>query len=446
LRKLETFFDALDLQDIERPRSRGRRPTDKMSILRALIFKNLRGLPALSDLVIELFERPSLAYILGFEPGVVPPVERFSQFLRNEDNKLLQRIRENLVKHLILSGEIKGKYLSLDTCPIKANVKENNLKTNVRNRFDKKRIPKGDPDAKLGAYVIFTGKEKKVQYFWGYRNHIINDAKTELPLVEVTKPANVHGSTLAIQNLRYIKDILGLHPKVVIGDSEFDSSPILEYILDDMKAKPVIAKNPRGGPPSTTKLSTKGIPICIAGFEMKSRGVFYDKRQNRWRHKFVCPIRASKKFARKHPYCPWFHPKFTEGSGCYRYIRVDVDDSIRHRIDYGSEEFKKIYNMRTSSERVFSRLLSVLMQEPTVKGLVSTANSCTIAHITVLAVAYFATVVKERDKIRFVKSFLQNFQFCEALKLVLSKYLSNFLSNSLFSNVLVKSTCLPLLF
>jgi len=366
LKKFELFFDTLNLRAPQKPISKGRRPTDKMSIIRALIFRNLRGLPTLTDLVVELLERPSL-------------------------------------------GQIKGKYLSLDNCPIKANVKENNLKTNVKNRFNKKLIPKGDPDARLGAYVTFTGREKKIQYFWGYRNHIINDAEKELPLVEVTKPANVHGSTLAVQNLQYVKETLNLSPEAVTGDSEFDSSPILEYILNTMEAKPVIAKNPRGGAPSTTKLSSKGVPICLAGFEMASRGKFYDKKQNRWRHKFICPIRASKKFAKKQPCCPWFHPKFTEGTGCYRYIRIDVDDTIRYRIDYGSEEFKRIYNLRTSSERLFSRLLSVLMQEPSVKGLTSTANSCTLAHITVLAVAYFAKAMKEQDKIRFVKSFLQNF-------------------------------------
>ena len=62
--------------------------------------------------------------------------------------------------------KFKRRYLSIDTCPVKANVKKNNLKTNVKNRFDKKRIPKGDPDARLGAYAIFTGKDKRVQYFW----------------------------------------------------------------------------------------------------------------------------------------------------------------------------------------------------------------------------------------------------------------------------------------
>ena len=260
-KKFEIFFDILDLQAIERSRTRGRRPTDKGNILRALIFKNLRGLPTLSDLVTELLERPSLAYISGFEPGIIPPVERFSHFLREEDNRLLQRIRENLLKRLISSGEIKGIYLSLDTCPIKANVRQNNLKTNVKKRFDKKSVPRGDPDARLGTFAIFTGKRKKIQYFWGCRNHIINDATTELPLVEITKPANVHGSTLAIQNLRYVKETLGLQPRAVIGDSEFDSSLILEYILDEMRAKPVIAKNPRGGAPPTIKLSSKGAPI-----------------------------------------------------------------------------------------------------------------------------------------------------------------------------------------
>jgi len=96
-----------------------------------------------------------------------------------------------------------------------------------------------------------------------------------------------------------------------------------------------------------------------------------------------------------------------EGSGCYRYLRVDSD--IRSSIDYGSEAFKRDFNRRSSSERVFSRLLSILMQKPSVIGLAATANLCTISHITVLAVAYFSSFVKEPDKIRFVKSFLPNF-------------------------------------
>lgn len=91
----------------------------------------------------------------------------------------------------------------------------------------------------------------------------------------------MHGSTLAIRNLRYVKETLGLSPMAAVGDSEFDASPILEYILNTMNAKPVIAKNLRSGAPSTTKLSSKDVPICLVAFEMASRGRFYDKKQKR---------------------------------------------------------------------------------------------------------------------------------------------------------------------
>jgi hypothetical protein len=102
------------------------------------------------------------------------------------------------------------------------------------------------------------------------------------------------------------------------------------------------------------------------------------------------------------------HPKFINGNGCITYLRVDVDESIRKNIDYGNQEFKKIYNLRTEAERIFSRLLTISMQEPTVKGLNATANVCTIAHITLLCVALTAVKTGQKDKIRFVKSLIPN--------------------------------------
>jgi hypothetical protein len=410
LKKYETLFSLLDLSSLEESLpSTGRKPISRAALTRALIFKNLRSLPTLSDLVAELYERPSLSFILGFQPRIKTiPVERFSSFLRDTDNLLFQKVRESLVKMLMQLKIIKGKYLSLDACPIKANVKQNNLKTSIKNRFCKENQPKHDPDCRLGVFATFPSGEKKVEFFWGYRNHIINDAQSELPLVEITLPANVRGTSVVLPHFALIKEELALKPKAVLGDSEYDSAAVIEYIVKELKAKPRIARNPRGGTSPTLKFSSSGIPICIAGFQMVSRGIYWDKKENRRRHKFVCPIRGSKRFAQQHPYCPWFHPQFVKGSGCYKNIRVDVDETIRQKIDYGSENFKKDYNLRTSSERLFSRLLALLMQEPTVKGLRATANLCTIAHITVLAVAYLASFVKEPKRIRFVKSFIPN--------------------------------------
>ena len=408
LRKYELFFSVIDLSILDKGRSVGRKPISKAAILRALIFKNLKTIASLSDLSAELYERPTLASVLGFSPGDKPiPVERFSSYLKNTSNSLLQEVRISLVRKLIELEVIKGDYLSVDSCPILANVKENNLKTSVRYRYFKDRPPKNDKDCRIGVSPTFTFGKAKVEFFWGYRNHIVNDAVSELPLVETTLAANVRGTSVIIPQLESLKDTLSLNPLAVVADSEYDSANILKYILDTLGARPRISRNPRRSASSNTDLNSSGIPVCIAGFEMLSRGIFYDRKQNRKRHKFVCPVKGSKKFSKDHPYCSWFHPKFTEGSGCYRYLRVDSD--IRNSIDYGSESFKRDFNKRSSSERVFSRLLSILMQKPSVVGLAATANLCTISHITVLAVAYFSSFVKEPNKIRFVKSFLPNF-------------------------------------
>ena len=210
--------------------------------------------------------------------------------------------------------------------------------------------------------------------------------------------------------LKRVKKIFKLPIEAVLGDSAFDSYNIIEFIVKELKAKPVIARNPRRSKDPNMKLSRTGKPICAAGLEMVSRGKFYDKEQNRMRHKFVCPIKTGKKFARKLGwFCPWNHPKFFSNRyGCTTNLRIDVDTSIRQNIDYGSQTFKKLYNLRSSVERIFSRLLSVLMQRPSVKGLNATRNLSTIAHITVLVIALAAIKTGHKDKARFVKSFIPN--------------------------------------
>lgn len=134
-------------------------------------------------------------------------------------------------------------------------------------------------------------------------------------------------------------------------------------------------------------------------------GKFKDRGKSRLKFVYY-PITHSKKFAREISWCPWNHPKFTNGKGCIAYLRGDR--SIRDSIDYGSQSFKRIYNLRIGLERAFSRLLTLCRQKPFVKGLNATSNHCTIAHITVLLVALTAIKSVNQDKIRFVKKFLPN--------------------------------------
>ncbi|MFQ5753443.1 MAG: transposase [bacterium] len=411
LKNFQLLFDNLKDVHLTHAKRRGRKPIQREAILNAFIFKSIKSVPNLSELVRELRDNPSAAHCCGFDIRKPPPsVERFSAFLRHTSNKELTPIRNQLVQQLIALEVIDGKFIAIDSCPILANVKENNLKTNAKNRFDKNTPPKGDPDSGLGVIVTFPQGQKKIQYFWGYRNHTVTDAKTELPIWEITKPANVQDSTMFIPIFDLLKKEFSLNIEAVMADGIYDTAAILKYIIHTLGAKPRIPINRRNtqhNDDKEIKYSGSGNRICEANLEMLSRGTFYDKSQDRWRQKWVCPVFHSKKIQKQYIVCPVFHPKFFSQKGCYAYRRIDND--IRKEIDYGSESFKKDANLRTSAERVFSRLLNICMQNPSVVGLNAIANQSTIAHITVLLVALTAAKNDFKEQVRFIKSFLPNF-------------------------------------
>lgn len=131
-------------------KAEGRPLTSRDFLLKALIYKALRRIRSLTDIVFELKNNPSvLAVCAGDALSRIPSVERIFSFLRNTPNQRLAKIRDALVDILIREGVITAKIVALDSCPIPASVKENNLKTSVKYRFDKDRRPKGDPEATL---------------------------------------------------------------------------------------------------------------------------------------------------------------------------------------------------------------------------------------------------------------------------------------------------------
>ena len=168
--------------------------------------------------------------------------------------------------------------------------------------------------------ITFSKSIKEISYFWGYRDHVVIDAQAELPVWNITKPANVQDSVMFIPIFDLIQKEFNFTISAVLADGIYDTAAILKHVINTLKSKPRIAQNPRN-----------------------------------------------------------------------------------------TESFKKDFNLRTGSERVFSRLLSICMQDPPVVGLKATANYVTIAHISVLLVAVTAAKNNVTDKVRFIKSFLPNF-------------------------------------
>jgi len=405
--KYEKLFENLPKLKEYMPKT-GRRPISRNSLLKALIYKSLRRFPFLADLTFELNNNPSVSKALGFNPlAPAPSIERFSSFLHDTKNYELNALHQQLVQELIKAGVISGKSIAIDSCPIVVSLKENNLKTSMTNRFDKTKKPAGDPDARLGVLIHYpTPFKKEVRYFWGYRNHVINDTATELPIWETTKPANVSEISIAKALIREANSSFNLNIEVVTGDANFDSEDFLKFIIKELKALAVIPHNPRNEQFKGCQIKDDKV-VCEAGLVMYRKGKMRPKNTGILYCQYTCPIFYDKQIRHQYIMCPLFHPKFINGKGCNSLIRLEP--SIRSEIDYGTKKFKELYNKRTSVERIFSRLLAIAMQNPTVRGYNANRNHVTIAHIAVLLVALTAYRTGQKDKIRFVKSFVPNF-------------------------------------
>lgn len=400
------LFHRLPLFPPSKEATRGRKAFDPNILLRALIYRCLRQIPTLTELTFELENNPSLADCLGLNPvKKLPSIERFSTFLRDTDNNALQTIRVTMLKELIKEEVISGRVIALDSCSVVAPLRENNLKTRVGHlRFDKTKPPSGDPETGIGIRVHFTGDSKqKVTYFWGYRNHTVSDAESELTLWEETHPANVSEVRRAVPMLQEVKQ-WKLPTAFVTADSEYDVEDILSFVVEELQAQPIIAHNPRNEKNTSYRIDGSQV-YCAANLPMAHRGTCTSS--GRTYRQYGCALHWLKKYQRQYLLCPIGHPKHLQQKGCNVLIRLSP--SLRTQIPYGSQLFREIYNKRTAIERSYARLLTLTMQHPTVRGLMANKNHCTIAHIATLLVASTATALGEKDKIRWIKSFVPNF-------------------------------------
>lgn len=419
----DAIFDHLDLSAIPEPNQLTGRPAVSLrGVCRLLIYKNLHTIKTLTELDTEVNNNPAIAYKCGLES--VPSRHRYEESLHNIPNEILQKVFRTQIRTLISSKTITGKFLSIDATPVIANVKENNPKVFVEGKFNKHKIPKNDPDARLGVMIVQNApkkqiekeqkpqqlelfkstkpKDKQIQFFWGYRNFTIFDSLSELPVFEITVPANVAESKMFIPCFKKLFRNFKFKPKGILADAIHDADYIRKFIRKKLKTKDFIPINPRATK-QEIKFTTQNTRICIAGFEMYPWGKFKDR--GRLRQKHVCPITHLKWFAKIFPTCPMNHPRFPIG-GCYAYTRLDK--SYRQSaINPKSPYFKKIYKLQSGSERGFSRLLELYMQYPSVTGLNAVTNHCTLAHITVLAIAIAAVKTDNPEKIRFIKGLLK---------------------------------------
>ena len=241
-----------------------------------------------------------------------------------------------------------------------------------------------DLDARWGA-------KSKDYLFFGYKVHLIVDAKSQLPLDVKITPANEGDSPQAKPLLKGANE---RHPEIKITsasmDSAYDSYENYRFAIEDIGTTPIIALNPRGRVDAITKgslyLSDDGTYTCLAGFKV----VYWGKDKKRGRLKFRCPAAVGR------CQCLFRSTCSLSPYGKTFYLHPNRDYRLIGPIPRGTDLWQEKYNARTSVERAYSEEKgSHRLASPRVKGLSKVKTHVYLA-LSAQIVKRIGTMIMER--------------------------------------------------
>lgn len=377
------LFLHLDLSDMEKTVAEtGRKGYPKAALLCAFIVMKCEGFSQITDLMDYLNNNRLIAYYCGFDiMQTLPSYWTYDRFLRKLDNTVLKGIMEKQVLNLAKAGILDASFIGLDSTPVKANTTQNNLKSFRTGKFKKENQPKSDSDCRLGVHAASNQhNEKNYEFYWGYKNHVLVDCITGLPIFELTTAADVSDSTVALDILSRTNEFLPLKECSFLADKAYDVKGIYNQIHSIYQGECFIPINPRNT--KNPKLLPIGNPVCEAGLAMNKDGK--DHSRNRTRQKFCCPFKLSKGDSA----CPCNCPAFFNGKkhrGCTKYITLP--DDYRLSIDRDCVLFQSVYSLRTECERYNSRFKQSGQERLWIHNKSSAENLNSIAHISMLTIA-----------------------------------------------------------
>ncbi len=206
-----------------------------------------------------------------------------------------------------------------------------------------------DPDADWGWDSDLDG------YFFGYALYPLvchsPDAQADLPLSFRFTSARRHDS---VNFLAAINEFRKNAPDITIRDICLDSANDnygTYELLKEWKIRPFIDLNPQhgfpDGIPEHVNADADGTPVCKAGHRMVCWGYDKSKHAVKWR----CPLAL-----KKVDHCGCICSKSKYGRTVH--TKPEWDIRLYTPVPRGTDEWKKIYNNRTASERINNRILN----------------------------------------------------------------------------------------
>jgi hypothetical protein len=394
-----SFFSLLDwslVEQWEARQSTHRRPPlhSQSSYLKAFLLRIREGLSSFVHLRRFLLQHPLLILDFGFHLVLDPSAPYgfdpqrslpcrfwFSQKLRTLDPVLLQGLLGATVSALVHEIPGLGETVAFDVKHIYAWVKENNPRAYVSERYDKTRIPVGDPDCTLGVKRSTnqeqpdgSTKEKK-ELLWGYGSGV---AAATVPdygdvvLAEYTQPFNQGDATYFEPLYQRVALALGHVPMNITADAAFDAWYVYQKVTPHggMAAVP---KNQHGH--ATVERDPDGVPLCPVGLRMHPTYRF--AHPNGYRAQlYRCPLL----FPVAQPGACCEHKQFAK-QGCTKHINIEPGGLLRVTLDREGPLYQGVYKQRTSCERINSQAKEVGIERPHLRNRRSVSNLNTLIYI-----------------------------------------------------------------
>ena len=222
----------------------------------AFIVMKCEGFSQITDWMDYLDNNRLIGHYCGFnimEP--LPSYWTYDRCLRQLDNTELKSVMADLVRQLYELGIVDASFIGLDSTPIMANTKQNNPKSFAKSKFSKENHPKSDPDCALGVYSASDQhNERRYEFYWGYKSHVLVDCISGLPLDELTTSSNIADSSVAAEILAAADQMISLKECVFLADKGYDAKSIYNTVKTVYEGEAYIPLNPRGTKASKTLL------------------------------------------------------------------------------------------------------------------------------------------------------------------------------------------------
>ncbi|MEK7778264.1 MAG: transposase [Chloroflexota bacterium] len=336
---------------------------------------------SIADVVRLLKRNREVRLVCGFSKDHMPGEDALRRFVKKlvKHEDLVEECFCGLVERLrqLLAGF--GSKLAVDSTEIEAYANGH-------------RKTPADPDARWGAKSKGggskesagegsesrgKGKKRDLHWWFGYKLHLAVDVVYELPASFVLTPANKSDTEQMAPLLKKaVGDKAGAKLEALIGDKGYDSQDNCRLVYEGYGALPIIPIRERADMQLPDICNAKGTPTCVAGLEM-----VYWGRDGKYL-KYRCPAVVGK------AKCPATSPCTASGYGYVLKLSI-ADDPRRHPpLPRETKKWARLYRLRTSVERVNSRLKEQLgLDRITLRGQAKVTLTAVLSLVVMLGAA-----------------------------------------------------------